>query len=123
MRRRSGSKVWSRFSTYLVAPSGQIRVGATTQGKPRVNPGLGYVFLATSGHGLKTSKLLRAEDEGKTLCRNEVFDRLFTLDIGFPTVEACHEDEENCGKEHEQSEESEVSRVLEIDSEIAQSRN
>jgi hypothetical protein len=32
--RRSGSKVWSRFSRCLVAPSGPIRVGGITQGKP-----------------------------------------------------------------------------------------
>ena len=37
---RSGSKVPSRLSLYLMAPSGLIRVGRTTQGKPWVNPGL-----------------------------------------------------------------------------------
>jgi hypothetical protein len=53
IRTRSGSKIRSRFSPYLVAPSGPIRVWAITQGKPwailswpfgpktrpRVNPG------------------------------------------------------------------------------------
>jgi hypothetical protein len=33
-RTPSGSKVWSRFSPYLVAPSGLIRVGRFSQGKP-----------------------------------------------------------------------------------------
>jgi hypothetical protein len=37
---RSVSKVPSRLSPYLMAPSGLIRVGRTTQGKPWVNPGL-----------------------------------------------------------------------------------
>jgi hypothetical protein len=34
MRTRSGAKVRSRFSPYLVAPPGLIRVGGITQGKP-----------------------------------------------------------------------------------------
>jgi hypothetical protein len=34
MRTRSGSKVRSRFSPYLAAPSGLIRMGGITQGKP-----------------------------------------------------------------------------------------
>jgi hypothetical protein len=34
MRKGSGSKVRSRFSPYLVAPSGLIRLGGITQGKP-----------------------------------------------------------------------------------------
>jgi hypothetical protein len=33
-RARSGSEFRSRFSPYLVAPSGQIRLGELTQGKP-----------------------------------------------------------------------------------------
>ncbi len=39
MRSRFGAKVRSRFAPYLVAPSGQIRVGEL----PRVNPGLCFL--------------------------------------------------------------------------------
>jgi hypothetical protein len=39
MRMRSGSNVRSRFSPYLVAPSGLIRMGEFR----RVNPGLSYL--------------------------------------------------------------------------------
>jgi hypothetical protein len=39
MRMRSGSNVRSRFSPYLVAPSGLIRVGEF----PRVHPGLSFI--------------------------------------------------------------------------------
>ena len=39
MRTRPGAKVRSRFSPYLVAPSGLIRVGEF----PRVNPGLCFI--------------------------------------------------------------------------------
>jgi hypothetical protein len=39
MRTRSGFKVRIRFSRYLVAPSGLIRVGEF----PRVNPGLCFI--------------------------------------------------------------------------------
>ena len=55
--------------------------------------------------------------------RDGFLDWRFSLDIGFSTVEACDENEENRGKEHQQSEESKVGRVFEIDSEIAESRN
>jgi hypothetical protein len=47
MRKRTGSKARSRFSPYLVAPSGLFRV----RGLTRVNSGL--CFLATSGHGVE----------------------------------------------------------------------
>jgi hypothetical protein len=63
MRTRSGSKVPSGLSPYLMAPSGLIRVGRTTQGKPRVNPG-----LRSLGHF--GPRIGRMADEAKILRRD-----------------------------------------------------
>jgi hypothetical protein len=55
LRTRSDSKVRSRFPLYIMAPSGLIRVRGNLPGQT-----LGYAFLATSGHGVETPKLLPA---------------------------------------------------------------
>ena len=43
-------EVWSQFCRKLVVPSGLMRVGGISQGKP-----LAKLFLATSGHRLETA--------------------------------------------------------------------
>ncbi len=44
------------------------------------------------------------------------------LDISLAAIKARNEDEQNRREEHQQSEESEVSRVFKIDSEITEAR-
>jgi hypothetical protein len=73
--RRSGSSVFcpegARFGNAHAARLGAVshRTDRPLQAhscegiKPRVNPGLGYAFLATSGHGSEMSELQTLRDE------------------------------------------------------------
>ena len=58
-RTRSGSKVPGRLSPYPVAPSGLIRVGRTTQGKPWAT--LFRPLRATDGRMTDEAKILRRD--------------------------------------------------------------